>query len=180
MKIYLDLFSTFFRMGLFTFGGGYAMLPLLQREVVENKSWAREEELLDYYAIGQTTPGIIAVNTAVFIGQKQAGIVGALAAVLGLISPSILIISFLAGILEQFYDHPRVVGALAGIRVAVSALILTTVIKMGKSAIKDRGGLLIFGLVLFLILGFSSPIILTVVIGALLGVGLSWRQYGNS
>ena len=180
MKIYLELFSTFFRMGLFTFGGGYAMLPLLQREVVENKAWATEEQLLDYYAIGKTTPGIRSVNTATFIGQKQAGTFGAVIAVLGLISPSIVIISFLAGILEQFYDHPKVMGALAGIRVAVSALILTTVIKMSKSAIKDWGGLLIFAVVLFLILGFSSPILVTVLVGAGLGILLSRRKYGNS
>lgn len=180
MKIYLELFSCFFRMGLFTFGGGYAMLPLLQREVVESKAWTTEEELLDYYAISQTLPGIIAVNTASFIGRKQAGTKGAVAAVLGLIAPSILVISLLAGAIEQYSDHPRVIGALAGVRVAVSALILTTVLKMGKSAIKDRGGLFVFGVMLLLILGFSSPIFIVVFVGACLGVILSRRKNGIS
>ncbi|HZK09460.1 MAG TPA: chromate transporter [Clostridia bacterium] len=180
MKIYIELFRTFFSMGLFTFGGGYAMLPLLQTEVVENKAWATEEELLDYYAIGQTTPGIIAVNTAVFIGQKQAGALGAVIAVLGLVSPSVVIISLLAGTLEEFHTHPKVASALAGIRVAVSALILTTVIKMGKSAIRDRGGLIIFGIVLFLILGIKTPIIVTVLLGAALGLVFTRRQDGNA
>ena len=104
MRILLDLFICFFKMGLFTFGGGYAMLPLLQKEIVEARAWASEEELLDYYAIGQTTPGIIAVNTATFVGEKQAGIRGALVAVLGLIAPSILVISLLSGVLEKYHE----------------------------------------------------------------------------
>lgn len=180
MRILIDLFICFFKMALFTFGGGYAMLPLLQKEIVEDRAWASEEELLDYYAIGQTTPGIIAVNTATFIGEKQAGIKGAIVAVLGLIAPSILVISLLSGALEKYHESAVVAGALAGIRIAVSALIFMTVIKMAKSAIKDRGGLFIFGLALLLILGFSSPIVLTVFVGAGLGLLLSRRQHGNS
>ena len=180
MRILVDLFTCFFKMGLFTFGGGYAMLPLLQKEIVEDRAWASEEELLDYYAIGQTTPGIIAVNTATFIGEKQAGIKGAIVAVLGLIAPSILVISFLSGALEKYHESAAVAGALAGIRIAVSALIFMTVIKMAKSAIKDRGGLFIFVIALLLILVFSSPIVLTVFIGAGLGLLLSRRQNGNS
>lgn len=180
MRILVDLFICFFKMGLFTFGGGYAMLPLLQKEIVESRAWASEEELLDYYAIGQTTPGIIAVNTATFIGEKQAGILGAVVAVLGLVAPSILVISLLSGILEKYHDSGLVTGALAGIRIAVSALIFMTVVKMAKSAIKDGGGLFIFGLVLILILFFSSPIVLTILTGAGLGLVLSRRQHGNS
>lgn len=180
MKIYLDLFISFFKMGLFTFGGGYAMLPLLQREIVETKAWASEEELLDYYAIGQTIPGIIAVNTATFVGQKQSGTLGALVAVAGLVSPSILVISLLAGVLEEFKDSALVSGALGGIRIAVSALIFMTVIKMAKSAIKDRGGLVVFIMTLILILVFKSPIVLTVVSGALLGLVFTRRSHGNS
>ena len=176
MKIYLKLFTSFFRMGLFTFGGGYAMLPLLQREVVETHQWATEEELLDYYAIGQTTPGIIAVNTATFIGQKQKGTLGALVAVLGLLSPSILIISFLSGVLERLQSYPLVHSGLLGIRLAVSALILTTVIQMGKSAIKEVKSFLIFLITLVMMMVFKTSIVLTVITGASLGVLFHWRR----
>lgn len=180
MNILVELFVSFFKMGLFTFGGGYAMLPLLQREVVEDKAWASEEQLLDYYAIGQTTPGIIAVNTATFVGEKQAGIAGAISAVLGLVTPSVIVISLLSGLLTKYQDSALLAGALAGIRVAVSALIFMTVIKLAKSAIKDRGGLLIFFLILFLILALSSPIYVTVLIGAGMGLVFSRRTHGNS
>ena len=101
MNIYLDLFLTFARIGGLTFGGGMAMLPILQREVVEKKKWATDEELTDYYAIGQCTPGVIAVNTATFVGFRQAGVLGAAAATVGVVAPSLLIISALAGILRR-------------------------------------------------------------------------------
>ena len=102
MKLLWELFWTFAKMGAITFGGGMAMLPILQREVVENKGWATEEELTDYYAIGQCTPGIIAVNTATFIGQKCGGVAGGILATLGLVFPSLLIISVLAGLITNF------------------------------------------------------------------------------
>lgn len=124
-------------MGLFTFGGGYAMLPLLQREVVDKKGWATEEQLLDYYAIGQSTPGIIAVNTASFVGYFQAGIVGAITATLGLVLPSIIIILLVASILRQYMDLAILQHAFAGIRVAVSALVSTSVYRLGKAGIVD-------------------------------------------
>ena len=93
MKKLLDLFLTFARVGGLTFGGGYAMLPILQREVVDKKKWATEEELADYYAVGQCTPGIIAVNVATFIGNTEAGILGGIFATLGVVFPSVVIIS---------------------------------------------------------------------------------------
>ena len=95
MKVLWDLYATWFKMGLFTFGGGMAMLPIIEREVVQKHKWATEEEILDYYAIGQCTPGIIAVNTATFVGYYQKGVIGGIAATLGVISPSFIIISFL-------------------------------------------------------------------------------------
>ena len=104
MKELWTLFWTFAKMGVMTFGGGMAMLPILQREVVENKHWATEEELTDYYAIGQCTPGIIAVNTATFIGQKYKGIAGGIVATLGVVFPSLVIISILAGLINNFAD----------------------------------------------------------------------------
>ena len=157
----LKMFLTFARIGGLTFGGGYAMLPLLQREVVEKYGWATEEELADYYAIGQCTPGIIAVNTATFIGQKRAGTVGGIVATLGVVFPSIVIISLIAGIITNFSELAVVKNAFAGIRVCVCVLILNSVIKLWKSAVVDRCCLVIFCIVMCVSLFFSlSPIII--------------------
>ena len=135
-------------MGVMTFGGGMAMLPILQREVVENKHWATEEELTDYYAIGQCTPGIIAVNTATFIGQKYKGIAGGIVATLGVVFPSLVIISILAGLINNFADLAWVQNAFAGIQVCVCVLILNATVKLAKKAVVDRRTAVIFVLVL--------------------------------
>ena len=119
MNIYLDLFLTFAKVGVCTFGGGYAMLPILQREVVEKKGWATDEELTDYYAIGQCTPGIIAVNTTTFIGHKFKGKLGGVFATLGVIFPSVIIITLIAAFLANFADYPMVQHALGGINACV-------------------------------------------------------------
>jgi len=144
MNIYLDLFLTFAKVGVMTFGGGYAMLPILQREVVENKKWAAEEELMDYFAIGQCTPGVIAVNTATFIGHKYKGILGAVAATVGVVFPSLLIISVLAGVIEAFSHLTWVQNAFGGIRVCVCVLICNAVVKLFKKAVIDKVTLVIF------------------------------------
>ena len=144
LKEMLSLFLTFAKVGVMTFGGGYAMLPILQREVVENKGWATDEELTDYFAIGQCTPGVIAVNTATFIGQKRAGIAGGIVATLGVVFPSLLIIVALAGVITSFSHLTWVQHAFAGIRVCVCVLIFNAVLKLWKSAVKDVWGLLIF------------------------------------
>ena len=123
MKECLELFLTFAKVGVMTFGGGMAMLPILQREVVENKGWATDEELTDYFAIGQCTPGIIAVNTATFIGQKRKGILGGIVATLGIVFPSLIIITLLAGLITSFSHLEWVQNAFAGIRVCVCVLI---------------------------------------------------------
>lgn len=139
-----ELYMSFFRIGGLTFGGGLAMLPMLKREVVEDRKWCTEEEVLDMYAIGQCTPGIIAVNTATYVGYKQAGFVGGLCATLGVISPSIIIISLIASILQNFIHLPAVVHALAGIRVVVCALMINTVITMVKKGVVDKLGAVLF------------------------------------
>lgn len=149
MKLYLDLFLTFAKVGVMTFGGGYAMLPILQREVSDNKGWATEEELMDYFAIGQCTPGIIAVNTATFIGQKQKGILGGIIATLGLVFPSLVIISLLAGVIEAFSHLIWVQHAFAGVRICVCVLILNSVVKLYKKAVVDKATLVIFLIVTF-------------------------------
>lgn len=136
MKLLLDLFITFMKIGGFTFGGGYAMLPMLQREVVENKKWATEEQLMDYYAIGQCTPGVIAINTATFIGHQVAGVTGAIFATIGVIFPSWIIITIIALFIKNFAQYEIVQHALAGITCCVLALVLDAVIKLGKKSIK--------------------------------------------
>ena len=138
MRELLDMFFTFFRIGAVTFGGGYAMLPILQREVVEGKGWATDEELADYFAIGQCTPGIIAVNTATFVGRNRAGILGGIIATLGLVFPSLIIITLLASVITTFSDLAVVQHAFAGIRVCVCVLIFNSVLKLGKSAVVDK------------------------------------------
>ena len=147
MNIYADLFLTFAKIGAMTFGGGYAMLPIIQREVVEGKGWATEEEVMDYYAIGQCTPGIIAVNTATFIGQKLTGTFGAICATLGVVFPSVVIISLLATVIEAFSHVVWVQNAFGGIRVCVCVLITNSVVKLYKKAVVDKLTLAIFLLV---------------------------------
>ncbi len=150
MKLLLQLFLTFAKVGVMTFGGGYAMLPILQREIVDNRGWATEEELMDYFAIGQCTPGIIAVNTATFVGQKTKGIVGGIAATLGIVFPPLVIISLLAGVIEAYSHLVWVQNAFGGIRICVCVLILNAVVKLFKKAVIDIPTFLIF---LFVTLG---------------------------
>lgn len=141
MNIYLDLFATFFRIGLFTFGGGLAMLPMLEKEVVQKKGWATYDELVDYFAIGQCTPGIIAVNTATFVGYTKKKWKGAAIATLGVVSPSLVIIIFIASLMTSFASLEIVQHALAGIRIGVCVLIGQAVWKMMKTGVKDVYGL---------------------------------------
>lgn len=165
MKEIFTIFWTFFKIGSLTFGGGYSMLPMLQKEVVEKHGWTTEEELLDYYALGQCIPGIIAVNTATFIGHRQKGVLGAATALLGVIAPSFIIISIIASFIQNFADLEIVQHAFAGIRIAVCVLILSAVIKMGKNCIKSWPCLLVFLAALGLLIVFSpSPVF--VIIGA--------------
>lgn len=132
------LYVAFFKIGLFTFGGGYAMLPMIEKEVVEKHKWATLEEIMDYFAIGQCTPGVIAVNTATFIGHKNKGILGGIVATLGVVTPSVIIISLIATVLSSIYHNPVVKSAFQGIGVAVCAILVQAVLKIGKSGIVDK------------------------------------------
>ena len=174
MNILLDLFLTFARIGVCTFGGGYAMLPILQRELVENKKWSTEGELADYYAVGQCTPGIIAVNTATFVGRGQAGIAGGIFATLGLVFPSIVIIVVIAAFLQNFMDLPWVVHAFNGVRAGVVALILSSVIKLFKTSVIDWPTRIIYAVVLVMAAaGTFLPLPDEGILGAALGGVLS-------
>lgn len=138
MKLLLELFCTFFRIGAFTFGGGYAMLSMLQREVVENKKWETDEQVLDYYAVSQCTPGVIAVNLATFVGQKKKGVLGAAVATFGVVLPSLIIITIIAAVLQNFMEYEIVQHVFGGIRVAVAVLIVNAVYTLGKKALVDK------------------------------------------
>ena len=137
MHILIDLYLTFTKVGGMMFGGGYAMLPILQREIVDNKKWATTEQLTDYYAVGQCTPGVIAVNTATFIGSQQAGIAGGVAATLGVVTVPAILILIIAAFLSSFMDSVIVAHAFSGIRACVTALILASVVKLFKGSVKD-------------------------------------------
>lgn len=159
-KLLGQLFLTFAKVGVMTFGGGMAMLPILQREVVEDKGWATDEELVDYFAIGQCTPGIIAVNTATFIGQKQAGIIGGIVATLGIVFPSLIIITALAGVINSFSHLAWVQHAFAGIRVCVCVLIFNAVVKLWKKSVVDKKTLALYAVILLAsLLTDLSPVI---------------------
>ena len=134
---YVQLFTAFFKIGLFTFGGGMSMLPMLQRELVESKKWMTEEEILNYFAIGQCTPGIIAVNVATFCGYKRAGLSGAIVSTIGIVCPSWIVITLIAGSISRFSDIVWIQRAMKGVYVAVAALLARAVFTFGKKIITD-------------------------------------------
>ena len=170
MKQLLNLFLSFAKVGVMTFGGGMAMLPILQREVVDKKHWATEEEMVDYYAIGQCTPGIIAVNTATFIGQKYKGVAGGIVATLGMIFPSLVIITILAGLITNFSHLVWVQNAFAGIQVCVCVLIFNAVVKLLKKSVVDKRTAVIFVLVLVGSVLLSISPVWFVLLAALAGI----------
>ena len=166
MKELITLFTSFFKIGIMTFGGGYAMLPMLEREIVTKHKWSTMEEIMDYFAIGQCTPGIIAVNTATFIGFKKKGILGGILATLGVITPSVIIITLLAGLIEMVSGNKYVEQAFAGISVAVCALLVQAVLKMAKSGVKDifTAIVAVVSFILMFLLDLS-PIIIVILAG---------------
>lgn len=170
MKALIELFLIFARMGAFTFGGGYAMLPIIQEEIVEKRGWATHEEVMDYYAIGQVTPGIIAVNTATFIGYRLKGVIGGIVATAGMVFPSLVIITIIAMFFQQFASLPMVQHAFGGIRIVVVALIAKTVYDMAQKAINGKITFCLFviGLVLLIIVPISP--VWFVVCAAALGI----------
>ena len=172
LKELFDLYLLFFRMGAVTFGGGYAMLPILRREIVQGREWMDEETIMDYYALSQGLPGIISINVAVFIGYRRRGIPGAVASALGMVSPCIIIITIIAAFLSNFQNNVYVRRALAGISVCVAALILDAVISMWKKGVKDRVGIAICLTMLVLSVFTDISPILLVVASALLGIAV--------
>lgn len=176
MNRLIELFVTFARVGVMTFGGGYAMLPILEREVCENKKWAEPEELMDYYAIGQCTPGVIAVNVATFLGGKIQGTLGAAAATAGMVFPSLVIITVIAALISNFSELAWVQNAFAGIRVCVCVLIFNAVLKLWKSAVKDGTALVIFGVVLLGSVFLNLSPVIYVILAAAAGIILQVKK----
>lgn len=170
MKEYWELFFAFMKIGGLTFGGGLAMLPMLKYELVERKKWVTEEELLDYYAIGQCTPGIIAINTATFIGIKRKGVLGGISATMGMVTPSFVIVSIIAVFLSEFMDNAILGHALMGIRAVVCALMLHTIIILTKKAIVNKAGAVIMIISCILAYFTSFPTIAIVVLAGITGV----------
>lgn len=170
MKKLIDLFFSFFKIGLFTFGGGYAMLPMLQKEVVDKHGWVTEDDILDYYAIGQCTPGVIAVNTATFVGEHIAGVAGSAVATIAVVFPSLIIITLISTILQSLSQFEIVQNALAGIRVGVAALIVVSVAKLFKKGVKDTLGYIVFAVSLLAIIIFDVSPIWLVLAAAVIGV----------
>lgn len=170
MRELFELFAVFFKIGMFTFGGGYAMLPLLQDELVRKRKWATEKELMDYYSIGQCTPGIIAVNVATFIGYKRQGTGGGCISTLGMISPSLVIITLIASVLGKYMHNEYLGYAFAGIRLAVVALILDTLLGLWKKGIAGRRDIVVFGVSLGLLFAFKLSAVWIVVLAAVSGL----------
>lgn len=172
MNELLQLYFAFFRIGGLTFGGGLTMLPMLKYELVEKKNWVTEDDLLNYYAVGQCTPGIIAVNVSTFVGYKRKGIPGAIISTLGMISPSLIIVSVLAMFVQQFIENPYVAHAVGGIKVVVCALMLNTVITMGKKSMVSKitiaMALIGFALAMFT----PIPTVLLVILAGIIGIVL--------
>ncbi|KAB0576434.1 chromate transporter [Fusobacterium naviforme] len=179
MSELLDMFLTFARIGGLTFGGGYAMLPMLQKEVVENRHWATEDELMDYYAVGQCTPGVIAVNTATFVGYKRRGIPGGIAATLGVVFPSLVIITLIAAFIRNFAELSVVKDAFAGIRVGVFVLILLSVSKLYRKGVVDMSTRVIFSVVFFGSVFYGISPVIFVLLSAAAGIYLSLRAGGK-
>ena len=150
MKELLDLYWTYLKIGCVNFGGGYAMLPLLERELVNKKGWTTMDELRDYFAIGQCTPGVIALNVSTFIGQKRKGVAGAIAAAMGFLTVPIVLIIIIAAFLTNFAQLEVVQHAFAGIRVCVCVLILQAILRLWKSSVVDAFTMVLYAVILAL------------------------------
>lgn len=181
LKEFLNLYLAFVKIGTFTFGGGLAMMPIMQRELIEKRGWVTEEELIDYFAIGQSTPGIIAVNVSTFVGYKRLGWFGGIVGTLGVVTPSWVIIMLLAGAISSVDKYPLAQKALKGINVAVAALLTSVIVKFSKKTIKNIWNalfmLLAFALIYFFKVQSVWIILSALIIGCLLTL---YRQKKNT
>jgi len=172
LKILFDLYITFFKIGAVTFGGGYAMLPVLDRELSEKKKWVSGEDLLDYYAVSQVTPGVIAVNVSTFVGSKKAGIPGGIMATAGVVTPSIIIITVIALFISSFEEIVWVQKALAGVNVAVTALLSYAVFNFAKKSVKNWWGVLFYICSFCAVFFYKIPSVAVVISAIVIGLAI--------
>ena len=165
-----DLLLAFFKIGAFTFGGGLAMMPMMQRELIQNRHWITEDELIDYYAVGQSTPGIVAANVATFVGYKQFGVIGGILATLGVVTPSLIIIMLLATFINSINEYPLVQKALKGINVAVAALLTQVIVNFSKKTIKTLINVLFMLSTFIMVFVFKIPSFFIILLGIAIGV----------
>ncbi|TCK90634.1 chromate transporter [Natranaerovirga hydrolytica] len=176
LKIFIQIYKTFFIVGILTIGGGIAMLPIIEKEIIEKRKWATDEEVMEAYSLAQSLPGVIAANTAVFLGYKFKKVLGSVAAVLGVISPSIIIIIMISSVLTQLSDYEIIDKAFNGIRVAVLAILVVAVSRMIKNAIKDYYTLTIAIVSFLLVTGSVVSPIIVIVVSAVLGILIYHRR----
>ena len=176
IKNLFNLYFSFAKIGTFTIGGGFAMMPMMQSELIEKRKWITDEELIDYYAVGQSTPGIVAVNVATFVGYKQMGIIGGIFATLGMVSPSLVIIMILASLINSINDFPIIQKALKGINVAVAALLTSTIINFMKKTIKKFTNAIFMMISFLLVFVFKLPSFWIILFALLIGVVLTYKE----
>lgn len=176
IKNLFNLYFSFAKIGTFTIGGGLAMMPMMQSELIEKRKWITDEELIDYYAVGQSTPGIVAVNVATFVGYKQMGIVGGIFATLGMVTPSLVIIMILASLINSINDFPIIQKALKGINVAVAALLTSTIINFMKKTIKKFTNAIFMMISFLLVFVFKLPSFWIILFALFIGVVLTYKE----
>lgn len=176
IKNLFNLYFSFAKIGTFTIGGGLAMMPMMQSELIEKRKWITDEELIDYYAVGQSTPGIVAVNVATFVGYKQMGIIGGIFATLGMVTPSLVIIMVLASLINSINDFPIIQKALKGINVAVAALLTSTIINFMKKTIKKFTNAIFMMISFLLVFVFKLPSFWIILFALLIGVVLTYKE----
>ncbi len=170
MNEFWQLYVVFLRIGGLTFGGGLAMLPMLKYELVEKKNWITEEDLLNCYAIGQCTPGIIAVNTSTYVGYKRKGVMGGIVSTMGMITPSVVIITLVAICLQAFIENVWVQHALMGVRAVVCALMLNTVVTLAKKSLKNAFCFVVCAVAFLLAMFVDIPTVCIVILAAVVGI----------
>lgn len=176
IKNLFNLYFSFAKIGTFTIGGGLAMMPMMQSELIEKRKWITDEELIDYYAVGQSTPGIVAVNVATFVGYKQMGIIGGIFATLGMVTPSLVIIMILASLINSINDFPIIQKALKGINVAVAALLTSTIINFMKKTIKKFTNAIFMMISFLLVFVFKLPSFWIILFALFIGVVLTYLE----
>ena len=180
IKQFFDLYLTFAKIGTFTIGGGLAMMPMMQKELIDKKHWITEEDLIDYYAVGQSTPGIVAVNVSTFVGYRQLGILGGMVATLGMITPSLVIITILAGLINSIDDYPIVQKALRGINVSVAALLTSVIVKFAKKTIKNAFHVIMMLIAFVLVFWLKVPSFWIIIAALTCGVLLTFYNLRKS